>query len=130
MKVLHLNLKKKWFDAIASGDKKHEYRDVKPYWITRFVQTFGAPHSCEDFNFTHLGYKMSMEAPVHYDVVEFKNGYKKDAPTMQVEIKDITVDIGKEKWGAELGKSYFVIKLGTILSIKNYESKNTLSTNN
>lgn len=33
--VLHLVLKKKWFDMIASGEKREEYRDAKPYWETR-----------------------------------------------------------------------------------------------
>ena len=35
MNILHLTLKKQWFDLILSGEKTTEYRDVKPYWITR-----------------------------------------------------------------------------------------------
>ena len=27
-KILHLTLKKKWFDMIASGEKKEEYREM------------------------------------------------------------------------------------------------------
>jgi len=30
--ILHLTVKKKWFDLIASGDKKIEYREFKSYW--------------------------------------------------------------------------------------------------
>lgn len=37
MKILHLTLKKKWFDMIASGEKKEEYREIKPYWEKRFI---------------------------------------------------------------------------------------------
>ena len=37
MKTLHLTLKKKWFDMIASGKKKEEYREIKPYWFERLV---------------------------------------------------------------------------------------------
>ena len=33
--MLTLNLKKKWFDKIKSGEKTHEYREYKPYWIKR-----------------------------------------------------------------------------------------------
>ena len=33
--VLHLVLKKKWYDMIASGTKKEEYREAKPYWVKR-----------------------------------------------------------------------------------------------
>ena len=34
--VLPLVLKGKWYDMIASGEKREEYRDFKPFWITRF----------------------------------------------------------------------------------------------
>jgi hypothetical protein len=33
--VLNLVLKRKWYDMIASGDKKEEYRESKMYWWTR-----------------------------------------------------------------------------------------------
>lgn len=34
-KMLVLPMKKKWFDMILSGDKKQEFRELKPYWINR-----------------------------------------------------------------------------------------------
>ena len=33
--MLTFNLKKEWFEKIKSGEKTHEYREVKPYWIKR-----------------------------------------------------------------------------------------------
>lgn len=33
--MLTFNLKKQWFDKIKSGEKTHEYREVKPYWEKR-----------------------------------------------------------------------------------------------
>ena len=30
--MLILPIKKKWFDMIASGEKKEEYREIKPYY--------------------------------------------------------------------------------------------------
>lgn len=33
--MLIFNLKKEWFEKIKSGEKTHEYREVKPYWTTR-----------------------------------------------------------------------------------------------
>lgn len=33
--MLIFNLKKEWFEKIKSGEKTHEYREVKPYWVTR-----------------------------------------------------------------------------------------------
>ncbi|MDM8539125.1 ASCH domain-containing protein [Desulfobacterales bacterium HSG17] len=32
--ILLLTLKHKWFDLIASGKKRREYREIKPYWAT------------------------------------------------------------------------------------------------
>jgi hypothetical protein len=32
---LILPIKKKWFDRILSGDKKEEYRDMKPFYDKR-----------------------------------------------------------------------------------------------
>lgn len=41
MKVLHLTLKKKWFDMIASGEKTEEYRDISEFWIKRLTNPLG-----------------------------------------------------------------------------------------
>ena len=35
--MLILPIKKKWFDMIASGEKKEEYREIKTYWTSRFL---------------------------------------------------------------------------------------------
>ena len=37
-KMLTFNLKKEWFDKIKSGEKTHEYREVKPYWTKRILK--------------------------------------------------------------------------------------------
>jgi hypothetical protein len=118
MKILHLTLKKKWFDMIASGEKKEEYREIKPYWVSRLVDGIEAPREWEineGFTFYIHGHLCVMETAMHYDLVEFKNGYSKKAPTIRLEVLDILQDYGKEKWGAEYGKPYFVIKLGNII---------------
>lgn len=36
--ILHLVLKSKWYDLIASGEKQEEYRDAKPYWNKRILK--------------------------------------------------------------------------------------------
>ena len=35
MKILHLNLYRKYFDQILKGEKTTEYREVTPYWSKR-----------------------------------------------------------------------------------------------
>jgi len=90
MKVLHLTLKKKWFDMIASGEKREEYREIKPYWNRRLINK-------------------------SYDVIQFRNGYSKDSPTMLVECKGLYSSLGIIEWGAPEGKQVFILKLGKIL---------------
>ena len=35
MRILDLPLMAVWFLMIESGEKKEEYREIKPYWIKR-----------------------------------------------------------------------------------------------
>ena len=39
--MLTLPIKKKWFDMILSGEKKEEYREIIPYYTTRFKNYCG-----------------------------------------------------------------------------------------
>lgn len=89
MRVLHMTLKKKWFDMIASGEKKEEYREIKPYWASRIEGK-------------------------EFDVVCFRNGYAKDAPTIVVDFLGLGYGLGRPEWGA--GKDpVFILKLGDVL---------------
>ena len=38
--MLTFNVKKEWFEKIKSGEKTHEYREVKDYWTNRFAKEF------------------------------------------------------------------------------------------
>lgn len=38
MSILHLHVKKKYFDQIKSGTKNNEYRRVTEYWNKRLVE--------------------------------------------------------------------------------------------
>ena len=92
-RVLHLTLKKKWFDEIAAGVKKVEYRENKKYWNSRL-----------DFK--------------SYDVIIFRNGYSDSAPTLIVECRGIQFRHVSEKegHGARDGM-FYCIYLGDILII-------------
>lgn len=102
MKILHLTLKKKWFDMILSGEKKEEYREIKPYWITRLSQPY-VPGKVNSRN-------------TNYDIVRFRNGYGKNSPAMDIMLERIDMREGNESWGASPGVSYFVLVLGNIIS--------------
>lgn len=92
MKVLHLTLKKQWFDMIASGEKREEYREIKPYWRRRFAGI--CAHE--------------------YDAVKFRNGYRSDSPTVTVELEGIFSGFGRKEWGAPHERVY-ILRLGRIL---------------
>lgn len=44
MRVLTLNVKTEYFDAIRDGVKTEEYRLVKPYWQKRLEKPFNEVH--------------------------------------------------------------------------------------
>lgn len=115
-KKLHLTLKKKWFDMIASGEKKEEYREMKHYWERR-LSNYGYVKRSMMLIFNG---EYSKDTFKKFDTITFKNGYSANAPTMIVEFKGIDVKGGKPDWGAEPGQQYFVIQLGEIISTSNY----------
>lgn len=114
MKTLKLVLKRKWFDMIASGEKKEEYRDLTKYWAKRILKDypidwrFRMTICIEVRDFSMFEGKMFGG----WDMVTFYLGYAKDRPSMTFKIDSITIGGGKPEWGAESWKEYFVIKLG------------------
>jgi len=115
-RMLHLTLTKKWFGMILSGEKKEEYREQKIFWYSRLCKMV-VPLNCEIGN-----HEVCTHAPedkfIHFDFIEFRNGYSKDAPTMTVECKGVTTGTGRPEWGAP-SHPVFIIKLGDILETKN-----------
>jgi hypothetical protein len=63
-RVLHLNLHREFFAAIAAKTKRIEYRQRSPYWHSR------------------------LEGRA-YDVIQFRNGYARFAPIMVVEFRGL-----------------------------------------
>lgn len=88
---LNLVLTAKWFDMIAKGIKKEEYRAINQYWINRL---------CVSRNEIKIK---------RFDEVCFHRGYTKT--TMVFKIKNITIGKGRKGWGAP-EEGVFIIKLG------------------
>lgn len=108
-KTIYLPLKKKWFDMIASGEKKEEYREIKAKYIGQFCEQLrtSEPNKSNDFS---IGFHLHW--PEHYDKVVFTLGYPKEgAVGRRLEFANPKVEIreGRPEWGAEPGKKYFVI---------------------
>lgn len=98
--TLHLVLKKKWYDMIASGEKKEEYRDISTYYQKRLL--------VEPTRVTLSGDLVLKFKP--YKQVCFHLGYTNT--TMTFKIAGFDYDRGKEEWGALPCHIYFIIKLG------------------
>lgn len=101
MKILNLVLTHKWYDMIASGTKKEEYREIKKFYIDRL--TDGMIHGTEDEPYINTK---------HYDYICFHRGYTKTS--MLVELKGIRIGKGNPDWGAP-EEPVFILSLGEIL---------------
>lgn len=84
MKTLHLVLKAKWYDMIASGEKKEEYRENTSYWMKRIGKL--------------------------HDVVCFHRGYTNTTMTFVIEGK--SYGYGNPEWGAPTDRKVLKIQLG------------------
>ena len=115
-KVLHLSVKKQWFDMISAGEKTEEYREIKPYWIKRLTT------NCE------VAYDVAAETYCGkvlyrpYTHVLFINGYRKDSPRIEKEIESITIGKPKkglcpDKW---LGTEFFIVKFKQRMTNKEF----------
>lgn len=106
--MLTLPIKKKWFNMIKSGEKLEEYREIKPYWDTRFKN-----------NFENIQLESWFDLTIKYanGTVIFKNGYQPNAPKIKCFV-ELRQDFGKREWGAELHKRYYVLKILSVEEVK------------
>lgn len=102
--ILHLNLKTNWFELIYSGEKKEEYREIKPFWNRIFS--------------SNIKIKGKFYHPTDV-IICFSNGYSKTRKQMFLECTGMLIREGKQEWGAEPGKRYYVLKLGNIIKNEN-----------
>jgi hypothetical protein len=75
MASLKIVIIKKYFDEIAAGTKKIEYREVKPFWESRLYDATGKKKE--------------------YDYIEFINGYNADARRMVTQYGGFTKRSGR-----------------------------------
>ena len=85
MNILDLSLTYHWFDMIASGEKKEEYREIKDFYRQRLVGR-------------------------SYDAVRFHRG-QGGKTTMLIECLGIEIGKGRPELGAP-DTDVFIIKLG------------------
>lgn len=108
--MLILPIKKKWFDMILSGEKKEEYREIKPYYTTRLINALGRNELVQGEETKRLLLKSQDEK--QFEVL-FRNGYSSNSPSF-IAVCHLKVGQGKEKWGAVIGVEYYILKIDKI----------------
>ncbi len=102
--MIILPIKKEWFDMILSGEKKEEYREIKPYYATRFK------NACAGL-FTEGTLDEWLLTPIKFHFpVRFRNGYTPGSPSFIADV-ELHRGCGKLEWGAEPGKEYYVLHI-------------------
>lgn len=118
MKTLDLVLKGKWYDMIASGEKKEEYRGLSEYWIRRLCSWRVMEGGCNYMKNPWSGNNpctICMEGAGEewtafpYEAVRFHRGYT--STTMTFAVKEIIIGKGNPALGAP-NEEVFIIKLG------------------
>ena len=82
---------------------------MKPYYTSRFVKALGFPGSEREDVKQLLS---RMEALKSLKIV-FRNGYSASSPSFIADCY-ISIGQGKQEWGAEPGKDYYVLKINAI----------------
>lgn len=98
--MLTLPIARKWYDMILSGEKTEEYREIKPYYNSRFRRLFDMD---ESNNPTGLD---------EHQIV-FRNGYSRDSPSFTADCT-LTKGKGHPEWGAEPHKQYWILNIHRI----------------
>lgn len=90
MKTLFVTIKRTYFDQIASGEKKKEYRLQTPYWEKKLIDR-------------------------NYDSIIFQAGYSKTAPRMTVEYLGYQRENITHPFFGNESVNVFAINLGKII---------------
>lgn len=111
--MLILPIKEKWLSMILSGEKRDEYREIKPYWTVRIVRWLGLSVR-ETESVLEL---LQKQETITAKRVFLQNGYGRNAPKVEV-LCTLSIGIGKVEWGAEQGREYYRFHIKSILSRK------------
>ncbi len=130
IKNLQLSLIGKWFELTKAGIKTEDYREITPYWCSRFLLYQGFKKKaiwCEKaysvggfFSQKHLMIDVDSGriTYVEFDQNTMTLGYPKSTDSdriLKLRHKGIHIGTGNPGWGAIPGKLYFVIKHGEVI---------------
>lgn len=97
--MLTLPIKKQWFDMILNGTKTEEYREIKPFYTSRFKNIWGYPA------YYHEQHSIIL-----------RNGYSKNSEELLCNCS-LAIRTGREEWGAIPNKKYYVLILHEVFNL-------------
>ncbi len=125
---LQLSLKTQWFEMTKAGIKTEDYREINEYWCRRLLFY---NRQLEHDSFVEMCEDLADQNRKHADIGDCMNffdvmfkyfeynimtlGYPKSTDferILKYKHEGITIGYGKEEFGAESNKLYFVIKHG------------------
>lgn len=131
MSNLQLSLIEKWFRMTEEEIKLADYREITPHFCNKFLLQNGKTlpkewwrKYLEAFKISELKNAIETGDKLHRITIKpfFNNimtlGYPKATDTeriLKLEHKGIEIGTGNPEWGAEEGKTYFIINHGKIL---------------
>ncbi len=94
--MLILPIESEWLDMIVAGEKKEEYREIKPYWTARLRNYFksGKPR-----------------------IVCLRAGYDAVKSRSADVLCTMSVGTGRPEWGAIPGKKFYVLHIEEVIKV-------------
>lgn len=115
--MMTLLVKKNDFDLIKSGAKKEDYREIKQYYITRFLKAMHFPKSYakDEKSVSWFIAELEKQKPLFSRsiLVDFKNGYSERSEKLVCSCR-LRIGHAKEEFAAERGKKYFILDIDEI----------------
>ena len=94
--MLILPIESEWLDMIVAGEKKEEYREIKPYWTARLR------------NYFKSGKPRTVRLRAGYDAVKSRSA---DV------LCTMSVGTGRPEWGAIPGKKFYVLHIEEVIKV-------------
>lgn len=109
--MLIMPIKRKWLEMIRSGEKKEEYRDIKPYYTSRIRNLITASPWMDGRTIEEI--KAAGDKGVRFEDVVLRGGYDRLAPAIRIS-GTITIGTGKPEWGAEPNRKYYIFRIESV----------------
>lgn len=122
--MLILPIKRKWLEMIRSGEKKEEYREIKPYYTSRVRNLITFKPWTDGRTIEVI--KSCGAKGIPFDHIVLRGGYDLLAPAVRIK-GTITIGEGRPEWGAEPGKRYYIFRIDEVEDLLTVNGQRSLA---